>query len=232
MAKSKSHKQSKAQKLHAVEERKKNTTAFLLVIAAVCFAGIASLLYEVLWVRQLGLSLGSTAVATSVMLTAFLGGLAIGSVLIGRMIEKLKSHENTFMGVEFLAAIFGLLSIPALELTGRAYVFISATFHIAGFGATLLRIVFSLFVMLIPAILFGCTFPLTTEIAAKFRASEEAAGTVSAVSSFGSCIGALLCGLWLEPTFGLFASAMIGSAFNLAALGCIALVKKTTAEKH
>lgn len=223
---------SKSNKKHAVEVQHKNTTAFILVIAAVCFAGIASLLYEVLWVRQLGLSLGSTAVATSVMLTAFLGGLAIGSLLIGRFLESLKSLENTLIGVEFFAAIFGLLSIPALEMTGRAYVFISSTFHLTGFVATLLRILFSLAVMLVPAILFGCTFPLTTEIAAKHHPAEQAAGTVSAVSSFGSCIGALLCGLWLEPTFGLFASAMVGAMFNLLAMACILFVKSASAPEE
>ena len=47
-------------------------TSFRLLVAAVFFAGVASLIYEVVWIRVLGLSLGSTAVAFSVMLTAFL----------------------------------------------------------------------------------------------------------------------------------------------------------------
>lgn len=199
---------------------KGKTRAFALLIGAIALAGISSLIYEVLWIRQLGFALGSTAVATSIMLTAFLGGLALGSVVMGRYADRLPSPLKTFALVEVSAALAGLLSIPALAYAGRAYLFIATTTGMTGISAMVLRAVFSLVIMAIPATLFGMTFPLATVAGTRMVGANIAVGAVSAVSSFGSAIGALLCGLWFEPAFGIFASASIGAVLNIVSAGC------------
>ena len=71
--------------------------AFALVIGAVFSAGVASLIYEVVWVRQLGFSLGSTAVAFSVMLSAFLGGLALGGWYMGKRSDAMDAPARSAM---------------------------------------------------------------------------------------------------------------------------------------
>lgn len=213
-------------------EHKNKQLAFAVLIGMVLFAGIASLLYEVLWIRQLGLSLGSTAVATSVMLSAFLGGLALGSWIISKRADTLKSPFLVLGIVEIAAAIFGLGSIPILELVGRAYVFLASNFGIVEGGAFALRAGFSAAVMLLPAILFGMTFPLATAEGARLVGGQKSAGIVSAVSSFGSALGAAVSGLWLEPMLGIFRSALVGMGLNLIAallafLGWALLRKKS-----
>ncbi|MCL2024287.1 MAG: hypothetical protein FWG78_00715 [Coriobacteriia bacterium] len=192
-------------------------TAFLVLVAAVTAAGTSSLIYEVLWIRQLSFALGSTAVAVSIMLTAFLGGLALGSMLMGRVADKLARPLKAFTVVEIVAAITGLASIPAIAYAGRAYVLIATTVGMTGFWSMVLRGVFALVIMAIPATLFGMTFPLATVAGTRLVGSNTAVGVVSAASSFGSAIGALVCGLWLEPTLGLFASALVASGLNVLA---------------
>lgn len=190
---------------------------FILLLGTVLCAGIASLFYEVLWVRQLGFSLGSTAIATSIMLSAFLGGLAIGSITMGRFADTLKHPTWTFAIIELIAVVLGLASIPALGAAGHAYVFLARSWGLTGNAALVMRALFSVIVMLIPAILFGTTFPLATSLAGSLVATQTAAGSVSAVSSFGSAAGALLCGLWLEPALGITHSSFIAAGFNLLA---------------
>ena len=189
---------------------------FPLVGAVLC-AGIASLIYEVVWIRQLGLSLGSTAVAFSVMLSAFLGGLARGGWFMGRRADTDPFPARTLAWVEVAAAILGVLSIPALTLAGRAYVWLALSVAGGPVLSLVLRSAIALAVMLLPAILFGMTFPLATVVGGRLMHGRKAAAIVSAASSFGSAIGALLCGLWLEPAYGLFTSAAIGAGFNLLA---------------
>jgi predicted membrane-bound spermidine synthase len=92
----------------------------------------------------------------------------------------------------------------------------------------LLRSVIALLVMLVPATLFGMTFPLATVVGGRLVGGQKAAGVVSAASSFGSAAGAVLAGLWFEPAFGLFASAAIGAGFNLVAAGCAFMVHART----
>lgn len=190
---------------------------FAMLVLAVFSAGAASLLYEVVWVRQLGHSLGSTAVATSVMLSAFLGGLAFGSWYAGRLADQHKSPLEALFRLEIAAAVVGALSVPALSIAGRAYVYI-ASITSAGPGVSLaLRAAFALGVMLVPATVFGATFPLATAAAGRLTDREDAAGGVSAASCFGSAIGSAVGGLLLEPALGL-----TGSAFSAAGLNVFA----------
>jgi spermidine synthase len=192
-------------------------TPFVLLLLMVFAAGAASLLYEVVWVRQLGHSLGSTAVATSVMLSAFLGGLAIGSWYTGRFADSLESPLMTLCWVEIAGAVVGALSVPALAAAGHAYVYIATITSAGSMVSLVLRAVFSLVVMMIPATIFGATFPLATAAAGRLTDREDAAGGVSAASCFGSALGAAVGGLFLEPALGLSGSAMVGASLNLLA---------------
>ncbi len=176
---------------------------FPLLLVLVFLAGAASLLYEVLWVRQLGLSLGSTAIASSVMLSAFLGGLALGSWYAGRWADRLSSPLMTLAQLEIGAAVVGALSVPALAYAGRAYVLIASATGDNSYASLVLRAAFSLVVMLVPATIFGATFPLATAAAGSMVGIEVAAGGVSAASAFGSAAGAAAAGLFLEPAIGL-----------------------------
>ena len=54
-------------------------------------SGACSLMYELIWLRKLALIFGNTTFATSSILTAFMGGLALGSYLIGKYADKVKS---------------------------------------------------------------------------------------------------------------------------------------------
>ncbi len=188
-----------------------------LLLGAVGSAGIASLLYEVIWVRQLALSLGSTAIAGATMLSAFLAGLALGSWLAARRVDAQLSPLLALAKLELAAAVIGALSVPMLEYAGRAYVVAAGALGGGPGVAMVLRAVFSLVVMLLPATLFGMAFPLASSAAARLAGPERAASGVSAVSSFGSAIGAALGGLLLEPLFGITLAAMVAVAFNLLA---------------
>ena len=52
------------------------------------FSGMAGLIYEVLWSRQLGLVFGTTLYAVGTVLAVFMAGLALGSFLFGRLADK------------------------------------------------------------------------------------------------------------------------------------------------
>jgi predicted membrane-bound spermidine synthase len=205
-------------------------TPFGLLLGAVASAGAASLVYEVVWIRELGMSLGSTAIASSVMLSSFLAGLALGSWISGKRVDASPSPLRTLVRIELLAAAIGALSVPVLGAAGRAYVYLAAT-TAAGPGVSLaLRAAFSIVVVLVPATLFGMTFPVATSAAARLVDVSKAGGWVSAASSFGSAVGALLAGLALEPLLGLTGSALAGATINVLAAGIAWLARREVAK--
>ena len=52
------------------------------------FSGVASLIYQIVWVRMLTLVFGHTIYSVSIVLSAFMAGLGLGSYLWGRTIDK------------------------------------------------------------------------------------------------------------------------------------------------
>src|SRR5690606_5326456 len=64
-------------------------------------SGIAGLIYQVTWFKQLSYFMGNTTYAQSILLATFMGGLAIGSWYWGR---KADTSRNTLR-------IFGILEI-------------------------------------------------------------------------------------------------------------------------
>src|SRR5262245_6187477 len=85
-------------------------TAVLLLMAF--GSGAASLIYQVVWMRRLALVFGSTTLATSTVLAAFLGGLAIGTVLWGRLSDRRPHSTLTIFGVvEIVTGLYGFASL-------------------------------------------------------------------------------------------------------------------------
>ena len=69
-----------------------STYKFIYSVVFGCFllSGISGLIYEVVWTRMLTHVFGGTTLAVSTVLTAFLGGLALGSYLGGKYIDHFK----------------------------------------------------------------------------------------------------------------------------------------------
>jgi len=63
----------------------------LLVSCCFFLSGAAGLIYEVLWVRLIDKVIGSAPFAVATVLTAFMAGLALGSYLAGRYIDRFSS---------------------------------------------------------------------------------------------------------------------------------------------
>src|SRR5918993_4665096 len=86
-----------------------------LWLIALCFilSGATGLIYEVLWARMLGLVFGATTLAVSTVLAAFMGGLALGSALAGRLASRIRKPLATYGWMEIGIAVYALL-VPVL----------------------------------------------------------------------------------------------------------------------
>ena len=83
------------------------------VLAIFVLSGAAGLIYEVVWSRQLVLVFGNTTQAVSAILTGYFGGLAIGSVLGGRLVDRVRRPLRLY-GVLELALVVVVLVTPLL----------------------------------------------------------------------------------------------------------------------
>src|SRR5262249_37612146 len=76
-------------------------------------SGFASLVYEVTWVRSLTLVFGGSHLAVTTVLSVFMGGLALGGVLLGSRADRarhpLRLYAALEIGIALSAAAFSFL---------------------------------------------------------------------------------------------------------------------------
>jgi len=66
--------------------------------------------------RKLGLIFGTTSFALSTVLAAFFGGLALGSLIFGRVADRIGNPVRVYPYLEVGIGLFALLSSSLLDL--------------------------------------------------------------------------------------------------------------------
>src|SRR5581483_11002796 len=122
-------------------------------------SGISGLMYEVVWVRMLTRILGSTVYATGTVLAAFMAGLALGSWLGGRLVDRARQPQRWYALLELG---IGLSALGTLVLPDQLLPVYQGLYDLAGgsrAGLTAGQVVIALLVLLLPTALMGATLP-------------------------------------------------------------------------
>lgn len=201
-----------------------DVTSWLFLVAYTC-SGLAGLVYEVTWTRLLTLHLGHTTAAASAVVAAFLGGLAIGAAVGGRMASAWSPRRclQAYIALEMAVAICALL-LP-LELSLFTPILRSAYHDGAGAMFPLIRILSCIFMVMAPALALGATFPMAIRWFA--RGSSEPAkesGLLYFLNTSGAAAGALLAGFVLIPSIGMRGTIDVAIAGTAIAALCVAVV--------
>jgi spermidine synthase len=191
-------------------------------------SGAAGLFYESVWSRYLSLFVGHNAYAQVIVLVIFLGGMAIGAMLVARWTERLREPLFGYALVEAAVGLVGLVFHDLyLAVTGWAY----ATVFPSTAGSPMLTLAkWSLAALLIlpQSILLGATFPLMSAGALR-RLQRNPGRTLSLLyfaNSFGAAIGVLIAGFYLLGLTGLPGTVLTASIINfVVAIGAIAATK-------
>src|SRR6185436_20052046 len=129
---------------------------------ACCYAasGAAALIYQVAWTRLFTLQLGHTVAASSTVLAAFMGGLAVGAWAAGRWKFPVQRALIIYGALELLIAAAAIV-LPTLLHATRPLL-VSAYADGAGHAPfAILRVFTSVALLGIPAAAMGATFPVT-----------------------------------------------------------------------
>ena len=191
-------------------------------LIGVCFvfSGATGLIYEVLWARMLGLVFGATTLAVSTVLAAFMGGLALGSAVAGRLGQRLRKPLRVYGWMEIGIAVYALLVPLLFRLVDNLYVLIWQHFQPGSFRFSLWRFLLSCLMLLLPTTLMGATLPVLS--AALVRQGSTAVARLYACNLVGAIVGTLAAGFVLLPTFGVRTTIVIAAAINLI-VGVIAI---------
>jgi spermidine synthase len=193
--------------------------------ACLLTSGAAALVYEVVWVRLLSLVMGHTVYALAAVLTAFLGGLALGAEVGGRFTANRPVSPRLYAGLELGIAVFAV-AMPFLigamtPLFGMAYRWLYGSF--VAYNVVQFAICGALLV--VPTVLMGMTLPVVAALLLADGADVgRGAGSLYAMNSFGGVLGAGLAGLVLLPGLGMEGTSFVAAGLNgVAALAALLL---------
>ena len=201
------------------------TIFFLFVLS-----GATSLVYEVLWLRQLILIFGSTQFATSTILSTFMGGLALGAfgagrLLTGRLVSPLRIYGVLEIGIGLYAllvpTLLGALS-PIYRVIWQAGA--SESFIVL----SLAKFVGIALILLPPTVLMGASLPvLARQIADDPDRIGGKVGLLYAINTLGAVLGTFIAGFVAIPGIGMQRTLWTTAAFNLLlGLAAITLAKR------
>ena len=196
-------------------------TAKLPLLYALFFiSGGSGLIFEILWIRSLGLHFGTTTPAISTVLAAFMAGLALGNLLFGRRADRAEKPLRLYQGLEIGIGITGLA--VSFFLLNDQGVFIWLARRVADLETlgTSLRFLVFFGLLLLPTTLMGGTLPVISRALVREGAPGKVVGGLYAINTAGAVVGVLIPDLFAIPAFGMLATAGIASLGNLVvALG-------------
>jgi spermidine synthase len=195
------------------------------VLAIFLLSGAAGLIYEVVWARQLVLVFGNTTQAISAILTGYFGGLAIGSVVGGRIADRVRSPLRMY-GILELGLVVVVLITPLLFRSLHEV-------YRAGYGSletmpttlALIRYALALAALAPATILMGATLPsLSRYLAREPKELGGNFGRLYAINTLGAVVGTIVAGLVLIELLGLSMTLLVGAIGSATAgLAAIAL---------
>lgn len=199
------------------------------VLAAVfLISGASALLFETLWFHLAGLVFGVGVFASALVLSSFMGGLALGNALISRFGRDVTDPVRFYAILELLVGVWGALLVLAFPLLS---VWLGAMLHPTldrPFLLNSLRFAFSFLLFLLPATAMGVTLPLLVKALTQ-RPGEfgKALGRLYGVNTLGACLGALAGETLLIAPLGLAGTGLCAAGLNLlAAAGALTVSRR------
>jgi len=187
-------------------------------------SGATGLVYELLWVRVLYQSFGSTIQSVTTVVAAYMGGLGLGAWGFGRIADRSTNPARLYGWLEIAIGVFGIISPLVLGLAHWIYIGTAGALALQGPASVALRFGLAALVLLIPTTLMGATLPvLTRALMGDDRTLlKPSLGRLYGLNTLGAMTGTALAGFLLVEFVGVRASLLPTAAFNLA-IGALAI---------
>jgi spermidine synthase len=179
-------------------------------------SGVAALIYEVLWLKELGRLFGVTAHAAAATLAVFFLGLSAGGLVWGRRAARIRNPLRTYAWLEAGIAATAVLYFGLLAVYHRIY---APLYDLVGGSPTallLVKLLLAVGILFLPAFFMGGTLPVMAQFMIRERGQLGRMATLLyALNTIGAATGALLAGFYLPAVLGFTRSYLVAIALNL-----------------
>jgi spermidine synthase len=169
---------------------------------------------------MLRLTFGSTTLAVSTVLVAYMLGLGLGGLLGGRLAKRLRDGVRAYGWIEIGIGVFALVAPYLLGVLPGVNFAISGALPF--WQAALCRFVLALAVLLLPTILMGATLPVLVEATVRRDAQiARRVGLLYGLNTLGAVAGVMTATFVMLPTLGVWRTNLAAAALDIV-VGAVA----------
>jgi predicted membrane-bound spermidine synthase len=170
-------------------------------------SGFAALLYQIVWQRSLYAIYGINIESVTMVVTAFMLGLGVGSVAGGAVSKDPKRPALLlFSMVELGIGLFGFVSLRVFHAVGEV------TLGMSAFGT----FVVTFLLVLVPTLLMGSTLPLlVSHLVRSNKNVGKSVGTLYFVNTLGSAFASAAAVLFVMKSAGLQGTVRAAALLNV-----------------
>ena len=196
----------------------------LVRVALLLFgSGLSSLIYQVAWMRDLRLVFGFSTAASAAVVAIFLGGLGLGSRVLGRVADRAERPLELYGRLELGIAASAAVTPGLLWLIRALYLALGGSITMGLVFGSIVRLVLSALVLLVPTFLMGGTLPAASRaVETDDDADRRRMAVLYGANTIGAVAGTALSTFWLLETLGtretLWAACVFNAAIGLAAV--------------
>ena len=180
------------------------------------FSGFPALIYQLTWQRALFRVFGVNVESVTIVVTAFMLGLGLGSLVGGWLSQRRNVPLLPLLAaIELMTGAFGLASLRIFDFVGDLTIGLPLTVTAAA----------ALAVVIVPTLLMGATLPLlVAHLVRRSGHVGSAVGLLYYVNTLGAGAACLACMALLFPFVGMQGAVYVAVAINAAvAAGALAV---------
>ena len=200
-----------------------------LVLCLIFFlSGASALIFETLWFRLVGLTLGNSVWASSIVLSSFMAGLALGNLLAARHGPRIQRPLVAYAGLEIAIGATGFALVPILPGLTPLLNPLLGTFLDTPWILNPLRLLISFALLLVPATAMGATLPLLVKtLSLREPNFGRVLGRLYGWNTLGAVAGALGGEVFLIGAVGMLGTGLVAAFLNgVAAVSALAIAPK------
>jgi spermidine synthase len=186
-------------------------------------SGFCALVYQTAWLRQFRLIFGASTAATAAVLAIFMGGLGIGSALLGRRADAHPRPLAFYGKLELLIAAAAAISPLLLWIAAKIYFATGGSLSLGIFFATIVRLILATLVLGAPTFLMGGTLPAAARaVETSDDTGRRKLAALYAANTLGAVTGTLVSTFFMLERFGnrgaLFVAVGVNAIVAIVAL--------------
>jgi spermidine synthase len=195
-------------------------------------SGVSALVYQTVWLRMFALVLGNSLHSAATVFAAFMGGIALGSWLVGAYVRRVRDRLLLYVLLEAGVAISAICVswlIPHLDS-----LVIPLWRMLAGNNLIIdiYRVILALAVLAIPSALMGGTLPVLVAFTTRdVEFSGRRIGAFYGWNTLGAVAGCALTAFWLLRTAGIASSLHFAVLLNIAVASLALILRRVPLEK-